>query len=794
MSPFASTIELPAASSQNNSSEIDKSLVEHPDGSAGKNPDESSGQSFEDYIKKHHVDSHLNQLFANYQTQQNTSKGSIKKDSGDADAYLKNVQKVLDESRKQYEKVLGNIDAAYEAILNDFTSNPKFTPTSIVNHSIINKGKGGKKYSINAGGRIMKIPDIMELGQDIKIVLPSNAEYTPKDSQGNIFLDVNYHNANSIVVSKSNARNSKKMKSNEHESSQVSAFFSKNYKVLLDKDYPPLKFPTMLTNRSKLFTTSLGENLQKKITELTAKGVGDAAVNQNLRNVNFLHSTNFSLVGKFRFFTDQEQTSRQQEWNTLRHAISQHTHTMVFVKTSVATYIIYNAQKFPNQSASILPNSSVAESFVKCSLIKDPPFCLLTAVKLDGDDNDLALTSYSLDEQNRSIVIPNSNNYLFKIGRVDEPLSLIHVKGEISIHDRLHESIEAHKEDDNNNERQKVKSPKDNQHWIHDPVEEIEIFSQNNSCCHADEAEKICKFHANLPIKIDSKNYSGKDIPSKITNPMQRIRGALNQTTEKSLDVINYILHQHARSAYSTHPDKDKAELVNIKIDSHSILTTTKRTLAQFPGSYLSVGENFINAHKLAITLRKPLLEMSVNEVIIALKAIDEELVQKSDTDHDDETEYASVEDSTWKTIDSSPEGTETVFSPRTIVQKDVSGEQLITYFQNAKLTHFGDEAYKIKRLIGILKNTRMHAEYDLSRLTTRENEPITKASIHYVIDKMRIIHMSRYGIFPKHSDSIEQHIQFQNEMDDTSRTKARAFVQEIMQAYKALNINPDYY
>ena len=286
MSPFASTIELPAASSQNNSSEIDKSLVEHPDGSAGKNPDESSGQSFEDYIKKHHVDSHLNQLFANYQTQQNTSKGSIKKDSGDADAYLKNVQKVLDESRKQYEKVLGNIDAAYEAILNDFTSNPKFTPTSIVNHSIINKGKGGKKYSINAGGRIMKIPDIMELGQDIKIVLPSNAEYTPKDSQGNIFLDVNYHNANSIVVSKSNTRNSKKMKSNEHESAQVSAFFSKNYKVLLDKDYPPLKFPTMLTNRSKLFTTSLGENLQKKITELTAKG-GDA-VNPNLRNVNFL--------------------------------------------------------------------------------------------------------------------------------------------------------------------------------------------------------------------------------------------------------------------------------------------------------------------------------------------------------------------------------------------------------------------------------------------------------------------------------------------------------------------------
>ena len=265
MSPFASTIELPAASSQNNSSEIDKSLVEHPDGSAGKNPDESSGQSFEDYIKKHHVDSHLNQLFANYQTQQNKSKGSIKKDYGDADAYLKNVQNVLDESRKQYEKVLGNIDAAYEAILNDFTSNPKFTPTSIVNHSIINKGKGGKKYSINAGGRIMKIPDIMELGQDIKIVLPSNAEYTPKDSQGNIFLDVNYHNANSIVVSKSNARNSKKMKSNEHESSQVSAFFSKNYKVLLDKDYPPLKFPTMLTNRSKLFTTSLGENLQKKL-------------------------------------------------------------------------------------------------------------------------------------------------------------------------------------------------------------------------------------------------------------------------------------------------------------------------------------------------------------------------------------------------------------------------------------------------------------------------------------------------------------------------------------------------
>ena len=65
-----------------------------------------------------------------------------------------------------------------------------------------------------------------------------------------------------------------------------------------------------------------------------------------------------------------------------------------------------------------------------------------------------------------------------------------------------------------------------------------------------------------------------------------------------------------------------------------------------------------------------------------------------------------------------------------------------------------------------------MHAEYDLSNLTTREHEPITKASIHYVIDKMRIIHMSRYGIFPKHIDSIGQHIQFQNEMDDTSRTK----------------------
>ena len=171
-----------------------------------------------------------------------------------------------------------------------------------------------------------------------------------------------------------------------------------------------------------------------------------------------------------------------------------YTHTIVFVKTSGATYIIYNAQKFPNQSTSILPNSSVAESFVKCSLIKDAPFCLLTAVKLDGDDNDLALTSYSLDEQNRSIVIPNSNNYLFKIGRVDEPLSLIHVKGEISIHDRLHESIEAHKEDDNNNERQKVKSPKDNQHWIHDPVEEIEIFSQNNSCCHADLPTRQKKF------------------------------------------------------------------------------------------------------------------------------------------------------------------------------------------------------------------------------------------------------------------------------------------------------------
>ena len=131
MSPFASTIELPAASSQTNSSEIDKSLVEHSDGSAGKNPDESSGQSFEDYIKKH-VDSHLNQLFANYQTQQNKSKTSIKKDSEEADAYLKNVQNVLDECRKQYEKVLGNIDAAYGAILNDFTSNPKFTPTSIL--------------------------------------------------------------------------------------------------------------------------------------------------------------------------------------------------------------------------------------------------------------------------------------------------------------------------------------------------------------------------------------------------------------------------------------------------------------------------------------------------------------------------------------------------------------------------------------------------------------------------------------------------------------------------------------
>ena len=791
MSPFASTIELPAASSQTNSSEIDKSLVEHSDGSAGKNPDESSGQSFEDYIKKH-ADSHLNQLFANYQTQQNKSKTSIKKDSEEADAYLKNVQNVLDECRKQYEKVSGNIDAAYGAILNDFTSNPKFTPTSIVNHSIINKGKGGKKYLINAGGRIMKIPDIMELGQDIKIVLPSNAEYTPKDSQGNIFLDVNYHNANSIVVSKSNTRNSKKMKSNEHEYAQVSAFFSKNYKVLLDKDYSPLKFPTMLTNRSKLFTTSLGENLQKKITELTEQ-VGDA-VNPNLRNVNFLHSTNFSLVGKFPSSTDQEQTSRQQEWNTLRHALSQHTHTMVFVKTSGATYIIYNAQKFPNQSTSILPNSSEAESFVKCSFIKDAPFCLLTAVKLDGDDNDLALTSYSLDEQNRSLVIPNSNKYLFKIGKVDEPLSLLHVKGKISIHDRLHQSLEAHKEEDNNNERQKVISPKDNQHWIHDPVEEIEIFSQNNSCCHADEAEKICKFHAELPIKIDSKNYSGKDIPSKISIPMQRIRGALNQTTEKSLDVVNYILHQHARSAYSTHPDKDKAEMVNIKIDSHSILTTTKRTLAQFPGSYLSVGENFINAHNLVITLRKPLLEMSVNEVIIALKAIDEELIQKSDTDHDDETEYDSVEDSTWKTIGSSPAGTETVFSPKTIVQEDVSNQVLIRYFQNAKLERFGDEAYKIKRLIGILKNTRMHAEYDLSRLTTRDNEPITKASIHYVIDKMRIIHMSRYGIFPKHSDSIGQHIQFQNEMDDTSRTKDPFFVQEIMQAYKALNINPDYY
>ena len=185
---------------------------------------------------------------------------------------------------------------------------------------------------------------------------------------------------------------------------------------------------------------------------------------------------------------------------------------------------------------------------------------------------------------------------------------------------------------------------------------------------------------------------------------------------------------------------------------------------------------------------------MSVNEVIIALKAIDEELIQKSDTNHDNETEYDSVEDSTWETIDSSPTGTERVFSPKTIVQEDVSNQVLIRYFQNAKLERFGDEAYKIKRLIGILKNTRMHAEYDLSRLTTRDNEPITKASIHYVIDKMRIIHMSRYGIFPKHSDSIGQHIQFQNEMDDTSRTKDPFFVQEIMQAYKALNINPDYY
>lgn len=786
MSPYASKVELPATSSQNNSSEIGKSLVKHSNGIAGKNPDNSSLQSFEDYIKQH-LDSHLNEVFASYKIQQDTSKDSFESASEDADAYLKNVQNVLDESRKQYNEVSGKIDAAYRAILNDFTSNPKFTPTSIVNHSIINKEKGGKKCSINAGGRIMKIPDIMELGQDIKIVIPSNAEHTPKDSQGNLFLDVNYHNANSIVVSKSNTRNSKKMKSNEHESAQVSAFFSKNYKVLLDKDYPPLKFPTMLTSRSKLFTTSLGESLQEKISELIAKGGGN-----DLSHLNFLHRTNFSLVGKFLSSTNQEQTSPQ-EWNTLCHAISQHTHTMVFVKTSGATYIIYNAQKFPNQSTSILPNSSVAESFVKCSMIKDSHFCLLTAVKLDGDDNDLALTSYSIEEQDRLIVIPNSNKYLFKIGQVDEPLSLVHVNGEISIHDRLHQSIKTFKED-NNSKRIKVVSSKDDQDdqgWIYDPVEEIEIFSQNNTCCHADQAEKFCNFHANLPLKIELKNYSVKDIPAKISNPIQRIRSALNQKTEKSLDVVNYILHQHARSAFFTLPDQNKAELVNIKIDSHSIITTTKHTLGQFPGSYLTVGENFIKAHKLEISLRKPLLEMSVKEVIVAIKAIDKELVQKS---HDHETEHSSVEDITWETIDSAPEDTEKVFDAKRIVQEDVSNQVIIRYFQKAELERFGDESYKIKHLIGVLKNTRMHAEYDLSNLTTREHEPITKASIHYVIDKMRIIHMSRYGIFPKHSDSIEQDVQFQNEMDDTFRTKDDSFVQEIMQAYKALNINPEYY
>ena len=407
-------------------------------------------QSFEDYINSKHdsvdVDKHLIDLFKSYKSQRHKDAVSYKDEFDSVKAYIINVQKVIDETQNQFENVSDKVDKAYAKVMAEFTDKPysEITPMSIarlfsntVTHSSINNDEYNHD-SINAGGRAINSPEIIAHGSNMsKIVIPYNINCIPWD-QGSIFLDVSYFNANSIIVSKS-SRNHKKTKSNEYECAYASGLFSKNYDCLLDKEYATLKFPTTLSNRTKLLSTNLAKKLQLAINAAINIG-GNVAIPKE-SNVNVLHGTNFSRVGKFRFDKKEAIPTPEEKWEMLCKAMWQHHQTVVFIKTSGATYIIYNAQKFPDQSTKTSPNS---EAYVKCSTFtgEQSPFCLVTLVKLDGDDDDKAI-SHPYHVPDRSISV-SGPAYCFKIGH-DEPLSLLTLHGRVAVMDRLTTSIAKEK-------------------------------------------------------------------------------------------------------------------------------------------------------------------------------------------------------------------------------------------------------------------------------------------------------------------------------------------------------------
>jgi hypothetical protein len=565
-------------------------------------------QSFEDYINSKQrsvdVDKHLIDLFNSYKSQRHKDAVSYQDDFDSVEAYMINVRKVIDETQNQFKNVSDKVDKAYAKVMAEFTDKPysEITPMSIarlfsntVTHSSINNDEYNHD-SINAGGRAINSPEIIAHGSNMsKIVIPYNINCIPWD-QGSIFLDVSYFNANSIIVSKS-SRNHKKTKSNEYECAYASGLFSKNYDCLLDKEYATLKFPTTLSNRTKLLSTNLAKKLQLAINAAINIG-GNVAIPKE-SNVNVLHGTNFSRVGKFRFDKKEAIPTPEEKWEMLCKAMWQHHQTVVFIKTSGATYIIYNAQKFPDQSTKTSPNS---EAYVKCSTFtgEQSPFCLVTLVKLDGDDDDKAI-SHPYHVPDRSISV-SGPAYCFKIGH-DEPLSLLTLHGRVAVMDRLTTSIEKEKNPPKPNLSRRLVEQK-NDTFVYDPVDEIDIFFINKGCCHSKYAEKISKVYAELPSKIDplGRDFM-KEVPTKVSQPIARMRTIVNDRTAKSMDVVNYFLHQYARSAYSYAENKKKdnkylaqmKDLVHIKIDNKdhpdSFITTTKRTLAQFPGSYLTVGE-----------------------------------------------------------------------------------------------------------------------------------------------------------------------------------------------------------